>query len=85
MIESIRSRIIGGSMSNLNSQNTDKRNNYSSIVNGGSVASKGNMSTVQRKILEKKFNKSAQSEEDDFKVSKTNYNLSLPKFLQLHL
>lgn len=44
----------------------------SRIIGGGgsvgSVTSKGNMSTVQRKILEKKFSKLAHNEEDDFKV-----------------
>lgn len=69
MIESIRSRIISGSMSNLNSRTADKRNTYSSIISGGNVASKGSMSTVQRKILEKKFIKTTQNEDDDFKVS----------------
>lgn len=69
MIENIRSRIIGGSSSNMNSNAPEKRNTYSSIISGGSVMSKGNISTVQRKILERKSHKSAQDEDDDFKVS----------------
>lgn len=68
MMESLRSRIIGGSMSNLNATLPEKRGTYSSIVGGGSVMAKGGMSTVQRKILEKKFNKSSQNEDEDFKV-----------------
>lgn len=68
MIESLRSRFIGGSMTNLNATLPEKRNTYSSIIGGGSVMSKGNMSTVKKKILEKKFIKSSHNEDEDFKV-----------------
>lgn len=69
MMESLRSRIVGGSMSNLNVGVPEKRNTYSSLVSGGSVTSKSTMSSVQKKILEKKFIRTAQNEDDEFKVS----------------
>lgn len=65
MIETIRSR-LGGSMSNLTASTPEKKSNYSSIINGNN-SPKGNISTVQRRI-EKKFIKTANHEDDDFKV-----------------
>ncbi|KAJ8970248.1 hypothetical protein NQ317_017610 [Molorchus minor] len=68
MMETLRSRIIGGSMSNLAAMNTlDRRNTYSAIISGGTMTGKGSMSTVQRKILANK-NRLGQID-DDFKVS----------------
>ncbi|CAH1115901.1 unnamed protein product [Phaedon cochleariae] len=68
MIETLKSRIIGGSMTNLaNDQPTDRRNTYSAIISGG-TAGKGSMSTVQRRILASKNNRLGQTD-DDFKIS----------------
>lgn len=70
MIETLRSRIIGGSMSNLaNIGTNERRNTYSAIINGGTMTSgKGSMSSVQRKILASKNNRLGQID-DEFKVS----------------
>lgn len=57
-------------MSNLlNESQPDRRSTYSAIVSGGTVVGRGNMSTVQRKILANKNNRLG-STDDDFKVSK---------------
>lgn len=69
MISTLRSKIIGGSMSNLLNDNpTERRNTYSAIISGGSVTGRGNMSTVQRRILANKNNRLGQVD-DEFKVS----------------
>lgn len=70
MIATIRSRIIGGSMSNLSNigQNPAPRTSYSAIISGGTIAGNRNMSTVQRKILANKNNRLG-TIDDDFKVN----------------
>lgn len=75
MMETLRSRIIGGSMSNLaNIGTNDRRNTYSAIINGGTMTGKASMSSVQRKILANK-NRLGQID-DEFKV-KSNIRITI--------
>ncbi|CAG9835932.1 unnamed protein product [Diabrotica balteata] len=69
MMSTLKSRFIGGSMSSLAVDNQpERRSTYSSIISGGTVTGKGNMSTVQRKILANKNNRLGQNGEE-FRVS----------------
>ncbi|KAG5898905.1 hypothetical protein JTB14_000153 [Gonioctena quinquepunctata] len=69
VIDTIKSRIIGGSMSSLAQEaQEERRNTFSALISGGSVNGKGSLSTVQRKIRANKNNRLGQHDEE-FKVS----------------
>ncbi|XP_074036043.1 SAM_USH1G_HARP domain-containing protein Sans [Leptinotarsa decemlineata] len=68
VISTLKSRITGGSTSNLAQETQDeRRKTFSAIINGGSLTGKGNLSTVERKIRANK-NRLGQND-DEFKVS----------------
>lgn len=77
MIETIRSRIIGGSMSNLSNlgQAPAPRTSYSAIISGGTMTGNRNLGTVQRKILANKNNRLG-TNDDEFKVNFFSRKLS---------
>ncbi|XP_045476823.1 Usher syndrome type-1G protein homolog [Harmonia axyridis] len=66
VIETLKSRIKSGSMSNLSQVGTEApRNNFSTLVSGNTISSK-NRSTLQRKLVNRN-NKLAN--DDEFKIS----------------
>ncbi|XP_066258299.1 ankyrin repeat and SAM domain-containing protein 4B-like isoform X1 [Euwallacea similis] len=69
MINTIKSRLKSGSMSNLSNIPPDRRNTFSNLVGGGTVKGSKTMGTVQRRIMANKNNRLGGQNEEDFKIS----------------
>ena len=68
MIETLKTRIKSGSMTNLaNLGPAPPRNSFSAIVGNGTVSGARNMGSVQRRILAGRTSRA--TFDDDFKVS----------------
>lgn len=71
MIETLKTRIKSGSMSNLaNLGPAPPRNSFSAIVGNGTVSGTRNMGSVQRRVLASRTTRAGF--DDDFKVTSCN-------------